>query len=147
MLAKALQILHQYSTVSVSHIMAVNSTLRYLSKDSDTTLSPQRHSVSLQPNNTAFLERATVSFISDERKFTLHTNYLVDHHLSSHNTSAPSSPVLSCSLPDYTSAPIYGAPVVWFCSACKDGPKGDWQNVCTTCNHQRCTACTMEKTQ
>ncbi|EMD60365.1 hypothetical protein COCSADRAFT_40007 [Bipolaris sorokiniana ND90Pr] len=146
LLAIALQILHQYSTVLTSHIMAANSTIRYLPKHSDTTSTPQRQSMSLQSNSTTFLEGTTVPSISDESEFTLHTDYLVDHHLSSHSISAPSSPVLSCSLPHYTSAPIYGAPIVWFCSACRDGPKGDWQNVCTACNHQRCNACTVEKT-
>ncbi|ENI00889.1 hypothetical protein COCC4DRAFT_34200 [Bipolaris maydis ATCC 48331] len=126
--------------------MAANSTLRYLTKDSDATSTPQRQSMSLQLNRTAFLEGTTVPSISDESEFTLHTDYLVNHHLLSHNISAPASPVLSCGLSDYTSAPIYGAPTVWFCSACRDGPIGEWQNVCTACNHQRCLACTVEKT-
>ncbi|EUC48366.1 hypothetical protein COCMIDRAFT_34238 [Bipolaris oryzae ATCC 44560] len=126
--------------------MAANSALHYLTKDSNTTSALQRHSVSSQTNNTAFLEGAAVPSIPDESEPTLHTDYLVDHHLSSHNTSAPSSPILSCSLPDYKSVLLYGAPVVWFCSVCKDGPKGDWQNVCTACNHQRCSACVLEKT-
>jgi hypothetical protein len=34
---------------------------------------------------------------------------------------------------------------VWFCSSCGDGPIGDWQNVCQSCQHQRCGGCHEEE--
>jgi hypothetical protein len=33
---------------------------------------------------------------------------------------------------------------VWYCSSCGDGPQGTWQNVCTACNHSKCSNCTLE---
>lgn len=35
--------------------------------------------------------------------------------------------------------------VVWFCSDCRQGSHGGWQNVCVMRGHQRCPACVEEK--
>ncbi|CAG5185902.1 uncharacterized protein ALTATR162_LOCUS11432 [Alternaria atra] len=35
---------------------------------------------------------------------------------------------------DHMAAPTDGGSV-WYCSNCRDGPLGDWQNVCTACSH------------
>jgi hypothetical protein len=44
----------------------------------------------------------------------------------------------------YMPAPTDGGTVVWYCSSCGDGPIGTWQNVCTACNHVKCSACPLE---
>jgi hypothetical protein len=47
---------------------------------------------------------------------------------------------------DHMSAPTDGSSV-WYCSNCRDGPLGDWQNVCTSCSHVKCGFCTVEHTK
>jgi hypothetical protein len=35
---------------------------------------------------------------------------------------------------------------VWFCSECGEGPSGNWQNQCASCEHIRCEFCGTERT-
>lgn len=43
------------------------------------------------------------------------------------------------------SAPADGEPeIVWFCSACGDGPYSDWNPACACCGHARCGRCNEE---
>jgi hypothetical protein len=41
-------------------------------------------------------------------------------------------------------APMDGEKV-WYCSECKDGPYGDWQNSCQSCHHSKCKSCSVEE--
>ncbi|KAH3919643.1 hypothetical protein HBI56_029340 [Parastagonospora nodorum] len=35
--------------------------------------------------------------------------------------------------------------IVWYCSECRDGPLGIWQNVCPSCSHIICGYCDKEE--
>jgi hypothetical protein len=40
-------------------------------------------------------------------------------------------------------APMDGEQV-WYCSECNDGPYGDWQSSCQSCQHSKCSDCSVE---
>ncbi|KAL6705689.1 hypothetical protein ACN47E_006478 [Coniothyrium glycines] len=83
------------------------------------------------------------------------TAYDFNSHDQYNNASVPSKlSLISATVTDigaedyaFRSEPSEGdGIVVWFCSGCGDGPKGDWQNCCTGCGHVRSTCCKQETT-
>ncbi|KAF1838197.1 hypothetical protein BDW02DRAFT_565233 [Decorospora gaudefroyi] len=81
----------------------------------------------------------------------LHTNdvalplgHLFGNDHFSYNLSTLLSPLDVWELHDHMTSSMDGEKV-WYCSNCRDGPFGDWQNICQCCGHQRCSSCWEEK--
>jgi len=34
---------------------------------------------------------------------------------------------------------------VWYCDNCGDGPIGNWQPACSSCDHKKCSGCTVQE--
>jgi hypothetical protein len=44
-----------------------------------------------------------------------------------------------------TSSKTPSRSLVWFCHFCNEGPISAWQNICTECNHEKCSWCRHEQ--
>jgi len=72
---------------------------------------------------------------------------MTDIHNSEGSAPTAQSAVTASYTPSmYTVSTGYSKSMVWYCSACGDGPIAPWQSVCVICSHEKCSMCTVEQT-
>ena len=100
-----------------------------------TRLSVNEAEATSDPLNTTFCTRC-----GSEK----HTREWCEVITSSGREESLASIVVAPHTPSSNSFSYKAGSMVWYCSACSDGPKGAWQNSCSNCSHLRCGRCVTE---